>query len=288
MMKKTVWIICILPMLAGCDHYEPRPVEMVSMNQSRPLEKEKSLESTIRMDVGSLEILGDQNRTPLYSFDLDYDKSIYTPDIQYDSPRVGTEGRFSFNLQSMHKMGMRNPEYNNRLRLAFTDAIPLNLRINTGVGQARLSLSGMRIARLELESGVGETKMSAYEPNPILCESVRLKSGVGNLETAGLGNLNFSNLDFEGGVGAASLDFSGEWKQNADIRIHVGVGEVNVRMPRELGVKVAAAKNFLSGLQLEGFAQRDSLYFSENYDKARFKIYIQVRTGIGRLKISWI
>ena len=160
--------------------------------------------------------------------------------------------------------------------------------MNAGVGDARLSLTGMKISRIEFESGVGGAKISAYEPNTIPCEYVRLKNGVGGFDATGLGNLNFKEFEFEGGVGGANLDFSGDWKQNADIRIQVGVGGVTVRMPREIGVRVEAEKHFLSGLHLDGFDQKDSYYYSRNYNSATIKVSVRVETGIGGMKISWL
>ena len=287
-MKKATWMLCILPFFAGC-YYEGRvPVEMVSMNRSQPLGTEKSLESTVQFDVGSLEISREEESVSLYSLDLDYDRASYEPDIQYDSAFAGEEGRFRFSLDSTHNMGIRKERYNNRLRVAFTEAIPLKLNVSAGVGDARISLSGMKLAQMDFESGVGGAKITAYEPNPIQCEYIRLKNGVGSIEAVGLGNLNFREFEFEGGVGGANLDFTGEWKQNANIRITVGVGGVNVRMPRGIGVQVEAEKHFLSGVHLEGFHQRDSVYYSENYDKADVKVSVRVTTGIGGLRITWI
>jgi len=287
-MKKVTWLICVPLMLSGCGFEDRVPIEMTSMSGTQTVVKEKSLESTVRFDIGSLEITGEQTDVSLFSYYLEYDKASYTPEVQYNSVSGGTEGRLSFSLESSHKIGIRRERQTNRLRLAFGNSIPLDLRVTTGVGDARLSLSGMKLSRIDFESGVGGAKMSAYKPNPIACEYIKLKNGVGAIEATGLGNLNFRELDFEGGVGGANLDFTGEWKQNADIRIQVGVGGVSVRIPREIGVKVEAEKHFLSGLQLEGFNQKDSDYFSENYDKAAIRVSIRVSTGIGGLKITWV
>jgi hypothetical protein len=258
------------------------------MNQTQPLRKETNLESIIRFDIGSLEITREENANSLYSLDMEYDKASCTPIIHYDSISEGKEGRFSFSLESMEKTTLRRERYNNRLRLALANSIPHSLRITTKVGDVHLSLSGMKLARIDFESGVGGTKISSYKSNPIPCEYVRLKNGVGSIEAIGLGNINFRELDFDGGVGGANLDFTGEWKQNAIIRIKVGVGGVNLRMPREIGVRIDAEKNLLSGLQLEGFTQQGAVYYSDNYDKAAFKASIQVATGVGGFKITWI
>jgi hypothetical protein len=286
-MKRWIWLPCIL-FFTGCYFDERVPTEMVSINQAQPLGKEKSLESSIRFDVGSLEIKGGEKSGPLYSLDLDYDKASYTQDVNYSPPSTGEAGRLSFRLESIHRMGIRRHEHGNTLRLAFNDSVPLNLDLNTGVGDARLSLSGMKIARIRFESGVGGGRLSAYEPNSITCESIMIKTGVGRIEAVGLGNLNFRELEFEGGVGGANLDFTGDWKQNADVRIQVGVGGVNVVMPREIGVRLEAEKHFMSGLQLEGFQQRDAYYYSDNYEKATIRVSIRVVAGIGGLKVTWI
>jgi hypothetical protein len=288
-MKKSSWMLSgigTLLLLAGCGFENRVPIEMTSMNQSHPLGKEKSLDSTIRFDIGSLEITSDKNA--LYSLDLDYDKASYAPEVKYDAPLGGVEGRFVFDLNSMHRAGLRRERQSNRLRLAFSESIPLNLKVNAGVGDARLSLTGMKISGLNFESGVGGAKISSYEPNSIPCEFVRLKNGVGGFDATGLGNLNFKEFEFEGGVGGANLDFSGDWKQNATIRVQVGVGGVTMRMPRDIGVKVEAEKHFLSGLHLDGFDQKDSYYYSHNYNSATIKVSVRVETGIGGMKISWL
>jgi hypothetical protein len=61
-----------------------------------------------------------------------------------------------------------------------------------------------------------------------------------------------------------------------------------VKLPRDIGVRVDAEKNFLSGLHLEGLSKRDAGYFSENYDKAKARLSFRVVTGVGGFRISWL
>jgi hypothetical protein len=287
---KMVVVVGILPALffTGCDFEQRVAADMTSTNQSQPLGNEKSLQADIRFDIGSMELNGEKG-SDLYTLDLEYDKATYNPDISYRPPTGSSqEGRLSFRLQSNHKLGLRTDGQHNRLRLSLNDAVPLELKLNMGVGDSRLALSGMKVSRLDLEAGVGQTKISAYEPNPIVCDYVRMKSGVGSMEAVGLGNLNFRELEFEGGVGGANLDFTGEWKQDAEIGIQVGVGGVSVKMPRNIGVRVEAQKHFLSGLHLENFNRHDSYYYSDNYDKVKTRVTLRVTTGVGGFKITWL
>ena len=287
-MRKWTWILCVLPFFTGCV-FEPHiPVEMDSISQWQHVKNEKTLRSTIRMDVGTLEISGDGEMDNLYTLDLEYDKSSFESDIQYDTDPAGEEGRFEFKLEGINKPGLKKNGYGNSLRLKFSNSIPMELKVYAGVGNARLSLSGMKLSGVDFEAGVGGAKVSVFEPNAISCDTISLKNGVGSIEAVGLGNLNFRELEFEGGVGGADLDFTGDWKQDATIRIEVGVGGVHLRMPRSLGVRVETAKNFLSGMHLDGFIQSGSDYYSENYDSAPIKAFMKVTTGIGAFKITWI
>ncbi len=287
-MKKLFLLPWILMMSAGCVVENRRPIEITSISQSQPLGQEKSLYSNIRLDVGALEISAGDSSAPLYSYEVAYDKNSFAPDAYYILPSGDTEGRLSFHFHSTRTPGGGQKNEINKLHLAFNNSVPLNLDVTAGVGELRFSLSGLSLSRLDLKAGVGGAKLTSYEPNPILCDHIRLTSGVGEMEAIGLGNLNFRQLEFAGGVGSADLDFSGDWKQSADIEIRVGVGEVKMRMPREIGVRVDSAKNFLSGVHLEGFRQSNSSYYSENYERAAIKASIRVTTGIGGLKVLWI
>ena len=203
-------------------------------------------------------------------------------------PAVPGSGTFRFDLDSSHMIGIRRDSHENRLRLAFNGSVQCAWKVSAGVGGARLSLSGMKVSEMEFDAGVGGSQISSYEPNPVSCDHIRIRNGVGSVKGTGLGNLNFRQFEFEGGVGSANLDFSGEWRRDAEIRIRVGVGGISVLMPREVGVRLEAQKNFLSGLHLEGFTLRNDHYYSDNYDDTRFKVVMRVDTGVGGFKISWI
>ncbi len=273
-------------LLSGCVPMDMSPPEMVSISRSQPLEGEKSLDAEIRSEVGTLELSRDEGSN-LYSLDLDYDSRHYRHDLRYDKESGGALGRLSLRLEKLREEGIGHDGRVNLLRLALSNSLPIRLNIGTGVGEARLALSGIHLARLDLESGVGETRISAFEPNAVRCEKITIRNGVGSLETTGLGNLNFRELDFEGGVGAANLDFTGEWREDAKVQVEVGVGGVSIRMPREVGVRVEATKHLLSGMHLDGFTQRDSAYYSSNYDDVSIRVFIRVVTGVGGFRITW-
>lgn len=285
-MRPPSWIVMLgMALCAGGCEFETRvPAEMVNLSRSQPAGGEKTLRADIRYNIGSIEISADKTGS-VYSLDLDYDKASYTPQVDY---QAGAEGRLSVRLEKAGTLRIRNERQTNRMRLGLSRNLPVSLELNTGVGDTRLALTAVPLTNLELEAGVGTTRITAYEPNTAACERVRIKNGVGSLEAVGLGNLNFRDFEFEGGVGGATLEFTGNWKNDAEIRIHVGIGGVQVRMPRDVGVRVDSQKNPLSGRHLDGFVKREAGYYSENYDKARVRVSVRVATGIGGFRVSWI
>lgn len=283
-MRRLVFFLLLAGLAsAGCHvDFDEKRSEMTSLNRSQPLGSERELETDLQLGDGRLEISADSAN--LYSIDLEYDRAYYTPEVDYSA---GAEGRLAVKLEGS-RVGIHKRGDINRLRVGLSDSVPLRLKVRNGVGEARLSLSRLKVARLDFESGVGGAKITTYEPNAVECDTVRIRSGVGGMEATGLGNLNFRELEFEGGVGGADLDFTGQWRRDAEIRIQIGVGGVSVRMPRGVGVAVDAEKHFLSGIHLDRFVKRDGRYYSEKYDESKIRISLKVETGIGGFRISWV
>src|SRR5262249_41883378 len=183
----------------------------------------------------------------------------------------------------------RNGSHNEkgRLDLNLSDAVPLEMHLKTGVSQAKVDLSGMRLQRLEVEGGVGETVLSFTKANPITCERISIHSGVGELKVVGLGNATSNSLLFEGGIGAAHLDLTGPWKRDAELEMRIGIGEVTLVAPQEVGVEIEGHKGFLSSLHLTDFDTLDGRYRSRNYNKAQHRLLVRIKTGIGSVRVRW-
>lgn len=275
-----------LVVLAGCvDFDDDRDFNsrMTNFRQERPLSAEKSVDYRLENPVGTLQVsLGDADK--VFDLDADYDERKLKPEFRYDV--VGDRGDFNFKFESVTGRTRNVSKTNMRLRVS--PELVSSFWVRAGVGKSDVDLTKVRLKRLQVESGVGETVVSVYEPNPERCDRIELKAGVGAFQTVGLGNANFRELDFEGGVGEANLDLTGQWTNPADIDIKVGIGSIEVTLPRELGVELRASKNFMSGLSLQDFDRRgDSEYVSQNFAQSKVHIRINVETGIGGVVVRW-
>ncbi len=124
-------------------------------------------------------------------------------------------------------------------------------------------------------------------PNPEVCERVDLDVGAARFQAFGLGNLNARELDFTGGVGDVTLDFTGAWESNLRARVKMGLGSLTLRVPRGLGVQVRKA-GLLVGFDSEGLIKRGDVYESENLAQAEQTLTIDIDAAFGAIRVAWV
>ncbi|RPI28801.1 MAG: hypothetical protein EHM61_03850 [Acidobacteria bacterium] len=278
-------IICLAVaglLLTACDVVEFEG-QTASLHKAVPMAGEELLEVDVDVPVGKLEIEAGTGGN-LYEFDLDYNENAFTPEVEFQ--KRGNTGvlRFRLNGEGKHVRRMGK----NRLNLRLNPDVPIVLRAKSGVGESQIDLGGMRIRELDIENGVGETSISMLEPNRISCDRVDIQNGVGSLKMTGLGNLASKQLKFQGGVGGSELDFSGDWREEGDIDIEVGVGGVELRMPRSVGAEVKANRTFMSGVDLPEFEKRGDTYISYNVDRVSKVLRLRIEAGIGGVELRWL
>lgn len=247
---------------------------------------EKSLSVRLDMKVGELTVEpGAEGRAFVAHFK--YNEAVLEPEVRF---HVEEDGRaelylgLSGSADSFHSWG------NNAINLELNPRIPAEIHTETGVGEATLDLTGLQVVRLELESGVGGTEIHVLEPNPAPCERLEITGGVGSLEITGLGNLNCREFRLRGGVGGTEIDLSGEWRQPGPAEIEVGVGGVEIDVPRDLPVIIEAKGSMFSEVSIpEEFERRGNRYFSpaardkDEHDVLR----IHIAAGIGGTQVRW-
>ena len=113
-----------------------------------------------------------------------------------------------------------------RLRwdVGLTPKIPLKLRIDSGVGSARLDLADLQIASLDLTMDVGDVTL--FLPATEATYEVALSGGVGKLEMHLEDGASVS-LDIRGDVGNMLLDIPEDSEVHLEAETDVG----NIRVP---------------------------------------------------------
>lgn len=171
--------------------------------------------------------------------------------------------------------------------LGFTNVIPVSFDIELGVAKGRFDLSGLMVKDFNLSCGASDVVLTFDTPNTISLDQMNIECGVSKFEGRNLGNANFKRFKFEGGVGAATLDFSGTIENEVDVDIQLGVGVCTVIIPKEVGVRVFAEETLVSRVDLDKSirSENNNRFVSENFKSAVGRMNVRVDAGLGSVKI---
>ncbi len=111
---------------------------------------------------------------------------------------------------------------------------------------------------------------------------VTLGAGEGTFK---LGSMNVTFLDLKLGAGEVTLDFSGDWNQDAEANIKGGVGEATLLLPKDVGVKVKAVGG-LGEINTNGLTKDGDFYVNDAFGKSDVNLYIDVKGGVGEINLK--
>jgi hypothetical protein len=122
--------------------------------------------------------------------------------------------------------------------LYLSQAVPMRLKVNAGVGQCSLDLQDLNLTRLDLDAGVGEVGVTLPRRGQL---EARLKGGVGSL-TVRVPAEMAARIRVSTGLGSARVrgDFQRQGRRyvspgydtaenRVDLRVDSGIGEIVVR-----------------------------------------------------------
>lgn len=171
--------------------------------------------------------------------------------------------------------------------LQFTDAVPLSMDLELGVGKGDFDLSGLNVKDFKLSTGASSTTLNFGEPNESVINDFQIESGVSKFVGNNLCNANFRRFSFEGGVGSYYLNFAGELSRQVDVHVKIGLGAVTLDIPKNIGAKVMYNDTWLSSFTIDHdfTEEHKGTYVTPNYDSANGKMDIYVESGLGSVKI---
>jgi len=108
---------------------------------------------------------------------------------------------------------------------------PVNLSIQSGAYDGTFELGGLSLTNLSIEDGASHVELFFSEPNQVEMNTFRYTTGASDVKLTGLANANFNLFDFSAGAGDYTLDFSGDLKRDASIKIETGLSNVIVIVP---------------------------------------------------------
>lgn len=181
---------------------------------------------------------------------------------------------------------------NKQWHIYLTDALPLSLNLNYGIGKADVDLSEMSVRKLKVNTGSADVRIG-YAPgkmNKIEMDTFMVKVSMGSLNIEQV-NLSRAHVVIaEVGFGTLNLGLDDKIYAGNRISASVGAGNLNVSLPpSNIPVIVYINNSPLCRISLgEGFHQIEpNVYANSSYEEnAKNLLTFDLDVGLG--KISFV
>lgn len=154
----------------------------------------------------------------------------------------------------------------------------------TGVPVGRLLVQQPEFQPNMLGSGKNSWIVGLCTTVPLTLD-VELGAGTSDLS---FGGLDLRTLTMSMGAGDSTLDFSGEWNHDVSARIQAGVGQLTLRLPEAVGVRVVQRGGIGAFTADDGFTSQDGAFVNRAYGETTSTIEISVQRGIGEVTLETV
>lgn len=288
MKKSNLLILCLLLIitpiiLAQDDDYDDyEVVDSYSFNTRQY----KDLDVSISFGLGELTI-GSSNKKNTIEGSITYDSRRIIPIVKMET--VSSSGVLMIKTKKhhdKHSWGHKLRDFDNEMEFYFPPQIKTDLFLDFGVGDAEIDLTDISITKLNINCGLSDVDIEINKRNNVVCESVSIENGLGDLSVFGLGNLAAKKIDINIGLGSADIDFSGDRIYDTDINVDVGLGSLDMILPKKANIKIYVDSSFLSSVDIYGLKQKkNKLWVSPNWESSYPTITMDVNVGIGSVDI---
>jgi hypothetical protein len=275
--------LAMLALVAGATSASAQ--SMRSFSTFRQLHGETRLQVGLDYRAGGLRITPGR-ASELYRMDASYDEDRYAPTSTYDAAR----GIVTLGLQPAGAGGLRvvsTRQLRQDATVAFAPSVDLDLAVALGAVRADIELGGLNLTALTMEAGASQAVVRFSEPNLSRCRAAEITAGAAELTVLGLGNSRCDRFSLEGGMGKITLDFAGAWTSSTAAEIKMAVGELTLRLPRNVGVRLTLDR-FLASFDPAGLVRTGNAFESPGYDRAERTLDIDLTTAVGGVKVEWV
>jgi hypothetical protein len=173
----------------------------------------------------------------------------------------------------------------NEWDIRLSDRVPISFNLDLGAAKGRVDLGGLRLTDARIRTGAADVEVEWNKPNPESLDILTVDAGAAGLKMRKLGNAHFDQMNFTGGAGNFTLDFSGDWQDSGQVSINTGVSNLTLIAPRDIGVKVNTGDKTLTNINVEGFHRQGQAWVNDAYGKSELELTITVDIGLGNLTL---
>lgn len=111
---------------------------------------------------------------------------------------------------------------------------------------------------------------------------VEIGAGASELRLAGL---SLTGLDITLGAGESMIDLSGDWARDLNVIINAGAGDITVRLPSDVGIRVKADVG-VGTIEAPGLTQTGNIYTNAAYGESEMTLQVDIDAGVGQLNLE--
>lgn len=222
--------VAVIALLAGGCTVETGSSQEVIIDE--PLGAAALTDVELSMGAGSLKI--GPGATGLASGTIVYNVDSWAPEV------VRTDDGLTIKQGTGKGVSGLPTDIVNRWDLLLGKA-PMRLSISAGAYDGSYDLSGLTLEELTIKDGAARTELVFDSPNPGQMSRLLYETGASSVSLSGLANANFKDMTFNSGAGSYSLDFSGQLRTDASVRIASGAGTVRITVPQSTAAQVTIA-----------------------------------------------
>lgn len=213
-----------------------------------------------------------------------YQEDEFRVDVDFDEERPLLDIKFD----KKGWMDSDNDDLEAKAVIELPTGVEIDLETKIKAGEIDFDLGGLGLVNFELTTWAGEVLVEFSEPNKSEMDYLEINTKIGETELIKLGNARFRDAEINGGIGEMKVDFRGELLPKAYAIVDLDIGETELVVPEDVGVKLSVSKFlFMTDINLPyRFEKSGRYYYSKNYREATNELILKVSPGLGELKID--
>ena len=215
---------------------------------------------------------------------------FYTPDYvdyDFDFTKRGKTCRL-FLESEFRRRHWDDDDSENEWNLLLSTRYRTSLELDIGACEGIFDLGGLPLVDLEIDVGAADLEIDFSEPNPQRLRQLNVDCGASSLTLTGLANANADRMDFDVGAGSCELDFRGDFQGETEVDIDVGVGSMDVIVPRGVALLIRGDDGWFSSLDFHNLNLRETrngIWETDDFDEAEDRIIFTVDVALGSVDI---
>ena len=225
-----------------------------NLNQVIEKGKADNIKALIHVSGGRLWV--SEGTEALADVKFSYDKHEWDPNVSY--AEQNKVGKLTVNAKIDNEE--KKIDEDNTCKIKLNKELNYSLGLVLGAGEADIDLESFQIKKALFRLGVG-----SFDVN--------------------LANTSIPLFKVEAGIGEATFDLSGEYKNDLTGMINAGIGEITIIVPKDMGVKVSVT-GFLGSVDTPNYHKDGKEYSNSLYGETKYSIDLAIKGAIGTISIE--